>query len=139
MHDLNLRTATMSTRRNSGFTLIELVIVVAMIAILAAIALPSFADQMRKSRRSEAVSAMQDAQLRLERWRVDHANYSGSGTTFPASSYYQFAITADAGTPNNYAITATPQGDQAKDMCGTMTITNTGGTISKSPVNTRCW
>lgn len=132
----------MSTRRrNSGFTLIELMIVVAMVAILAAIALPSFADQMRKSRRSEAVSAMQDAQLRLERYRVDHANYAGSGTTFPASNHYQFAITADVATPNNYSITATPQGDQAKDGCGTLTITKAGADTTKkaSGSGTNCW
>jgi type IV pilus assembly protein PilE len=127
----------MSTRSNSGFTLIELVVTVAIVAILAAIALPSFANQMRKSRRAEAISAMQDAQLKLERYRVDHASYAGSGTTIPTPTTYAFEITADAATPNNYVIKATPQGDQAKDKCGTMTITKTGPNLTKEPVD--CW
>lgn len=127
----------MSTRNNSGFTLIELVVTVAIVAILAAIAIPSFANQMRKSRRAEAISAMQDAQLRLERYRVDHANYDGSGTTFPTLTTYNFAITATAAAPNNYTITATPQGDQAKDKCGTMTITKAAAIVTKAPAD--CW
>lgn len=129
----------MRAHRNSGFTLIELMIVVAMVAILAAIAIPSFAAQIRKGRRSEAVSAIQDAQLKLERWRVDHSNYTSSGTTFPTSKWYTFTLTATAAAPNDYSITAIPQGDQTNDECGTMTITNTSGTITKSPSNTRCW
>ena len=127
----------MSTRNNSGFTLIELVVTVAIVAILAAIAIPSFAAQMRKSRRAEAISAMQDAQLRLERWRVDHASYDSSGTTFPSLTTYNFTITATAAAPNDYTITATPQGDQTKDQCGTMTITKAAATVTKAPSN--CW
>lgn len=127
----------MSTRNNSGFTLIELVVTIAIVAILAAIALPSFANQMRKSRRAEAISAMQNAQLSLERWRVDHANYGSSGTAFPSLTTYNFAITATVAAPNDYTITATPQGDQTKDKCGTMTITKTGATVTKAPSD--CW
>lgn len=131
----------MGIHRNSGFTLIELMVVVALVAILAAIAIPSFAAQIRKSRRSEAVSAIQDVQLRLERWRVDHRDFTGSGITFPASKWYDFALTAEAITPNSYTITATPKAgsDQAKDECSEMKIINTNGTISKTPSNSRCW
>jgi type IV pilus assembly protein PilE len=127
----------MSTRSNSGFTLIELVVTVAIIAILAAIALPSFATQMRKSRRAEAVSAVQDAQLRLERYRVDHASYAGSGVTITNTTKYNFTVTADAATPNNYSITAVPQGDQANDLCGTMTVSKVGAAVTKTPSD--CW
>lgn len=129
----------MKNHRIAGFTLIELMVVVAVVAILAAITLPSFADQMRKSRRAAAVSALQDAQVRLERWRVDHADYSGSGVTIPDSSAYQYAVTAAAGT-NDYKVEAKPLGNQTKDLCGTMSIAVTGGGVPvKSPTDAVCW
>lgn len=129
----------MRTQNNSGFTLIEVMVVVAIVAILAVIAMPSFADQIRKGRRADAVSALKNAQLRLERWRVDHANFAGANGQFPSSDHYQYTITASAATPNNYTITATPQGGQANDLCGTMSITNTAGVIAHSPTDSRCW
>lgn len=129
----------MAENKTSGFTLIELMVVVAIVAILAAIALPSFADQIRKSRRAEAVTSLQEAQLRLERWRVDHADFTGSSTTFPPSIHYKFTLTAAAATPNNYSVSAEPLLGQVKDKCGTMTITNTTGKITKTPADTGCW
>ena len=129
----------MHSDRTAGFTLIEVLIVVAIVAILAAIAIPAYADQMRKSRRAAAVTAMQDVQLQLERWRVDHADYSGSSATLTDNKYYKFTITAAAGT-NNYSIAATAQGDQVKDKCGDLAITVTnGGRPSKTPDNPYCW
>lgn len=129
----------MHNRGAAGFTLIEIMIVVAIVAILAVIALPSFADQMRKSRRAEAVSAMQDAQLKLEKWRVDNPDFTGSGTTITDSKWYKFAVTADTATPNNYSITATAQGDQTKDYCKDLSIAVAAGVVTKEPVDIRCW
>ena len=128
----------MARRNTSGFTLMELMIVVAIVAILAAIALPSFADQMRKSRRAEAVTALQDAQLRLEKWRVDHSSFADSGVAIPASSHYAFAITDAAA--NAYTISADPStASQKKDVCGKLAITNTAGVVTKTPTGTGCW
>lgn len=129
----------MVSTRASGFTLVELMVVVAIVAILAAIALPSFADQMRKSRRAEAVSALQDAQLRLERWRVDHQDFTGSGVAIADSDFYDFTVTAAAATPNAYSISAAPLGSQEKDICGTMTISVNAGVVTKTPADTSCW
>jgi len=120
-----------------GFTLIELMVVVAIAAILAAIAVTTYSTQIRKSRRADAMAKIQDAQLKLERWRVDHADYTGSGVTVPTSPYYSFTITAATSAPNDYVVQADPQLDQQKDSCGTLKITNTAGAISKSPSN--CW
>lgn len=132
----------MQSVRQSGFTLIEIMIVVAIVAILAAIALPAFADQMRKGRRAEAVGALQDAQLRLERWRTDHADFSGSGVTIPDTSHYDYTVTAVAGTataPPGYVLSAAPLGGQAKDLCKTLKITNSSGAIKKEPADASCW
>ena len=128
----------MARKSTSGFTLIELMIVVAVVAILAAIALPSFADQMRKARRAEAVTDLQDAQLRLEKWRVDHSRFADSGVTFPVSSHYDLAITDAAA--NAYTISADPSTDsQKKDTCGKLAIINTAGVVTKTPTDTGCW
>jgi len=116
-------------RRVRGFTLIELMIVVAAIAILAAIALPSFQEQARKSRRSEALSQLGQLQLAMERWRADCPTYAASSTcsgtypaaTMPTSQYYTFSIAgADATT---YTLTATRSGSQTGDRCGNATAT----------------
>ena len=71
----------MSIRNTRGFTLIEVLVVVAIIAILAAIAIPGFNDQIRKSRRADVQGKMEDIRLRLEKYRVDHANYAMAFTS----------------------------------------------------------
>lgn len=129
----------MHNRRSAGFTLIEIMVVVAIVAILAAIALPAFADQMRKSRRAEAVSAMQDVQLRLERHRVDNPNFVSGTITLADTQWYDFTITAAAATPNAYSITATALGDQAKDKCGNLSLSVNAGVTTKLPAGNGCW
>lgn len=127
-------------RDANGFTLIEIMVVLAIVAILATIAIPAFTGQMLKSHRAEAISTMQDQQLRLERWRVDHADFSGY--SLPAglsTTYYNFALTATTAAPNSYTLTATPRGNQANDTCGTLSIVNSVGTISRLPSNSSCW
>jgi type IV pilus assembly protein PilE len=117
-------------RSNKGFTLIELMIVVAAIAILAAIALPSFNEQVRKSRRAQAMSDLGGVQLGLERWRADNPSYaisSGSGThplaaASWATDHYSFSFTGDA---SGYTVTADPRGAQAGDRCGQLKATDT--------------
>jgi type IV pilus assembly protein PilE len=149
-------------KRNRGFTLIELMIVVAVVATLVAIALPSFLSQVRATRRAEAVATLSQIQQAQERWRAncpcyassvtaansgcpatDCATTSGLGLS-PNTSQYSFSMTVlpVIATPNNYTITATGQGSQASDRaagasCQTLTVTVTNG----APVNTpaACW
>lgn len=71
-------------RRASGFTLLELMIVVAVIGILAALALPSYFDSVRKGQRSEAVAALAQVQQAQERWRATHSAYATNSELTPA-------------------------------------------------------
>lgn len=111
-----------------GFTLIELVVVIAIVGILATIAIPAFTEQVRKSRRSEAISTLGDLQMRQERWRSNHTTYGTlpeiTGTTAllfnGAQSHYDFAVTTNTATA--YTITATPKGAQTGDRCGTFSL-----------------
>ena len=110
-----------------GFTLIELMIVVAVVAILAAIAVPAYNEQVRKSRRSDAVSAVGQYQLAMERWRADHPSYAndGSGAPYPATPSSPFyAFTPSNVTATSYTLTAAPQGAQDGDRCGDLTATH---------------
>ncbi|MBW3550193.1 MAG: type IV pilin protein [Proteobacteria bacterium] len=117
-----------------GFTLIELMVVVAIVAIIASIAIPSYTEQVRKSRRSEAARFVGEMQLELERWRAENPSYDWCGTagcgsgTYPtepdaaASPFYTIDIAS--ATASDYSITATPRAGsaQAGDRCGTLTL-----------------
>src|SRR5678815_2767162 len=68
----------MNRRGAQGFTLIELMVVVAIVGIIAAIAMPSYTEQVHKSRRADAVRALGQLQLNLERWRAENPCYGES-------------------------------------------------------------
>lgn len=123
-------------RQIRGFTLIELMIVLAVVAIILAIALPSYQEQVRKGRRADAARAVGQLQLDLESWRAECPTYAdslpckdtdGDGTAeagegvypvAPASDFYAIAPSGTTGT--EYIITATPAGAQTGDRCGNL-------------------
>lgn len=113
----NLRPAT-SPRHRRGFTLIEALIVLAVIALLASIALPSYQDVVRKSRRVDAMTALWSVHLAQERWRANRSAYasllsaaptaSPAGLGLPATTaggHYRLAI--DAADARGFTVTAT--------------------------------
>lgn len=131
---------TMRNSRPAGFTLLELMIVVAVIAILAIIALPSFVEQIRKGKRAEAVQAIGDIQLRQERYRADNPSYatmdqltgSAAATTAYNNALNNYNVSVTTPTATGYTITATRKNDLANDpRCGNFTMTMTAGTATK--------
>lgn len=151
-------------KKNRGFTLIELMVVVIVIAILAAIAIPSYLNQTRKARRNSAEDALQQIALREERYRAECSTYCDASTTpsgcgtcnwaalggDPGSgnSYYSYAVTVAAATsvaPATYSIVATGKSTQLKDVdrssgtdCKNLTYAiDTDGIVNKTP--TGCW
>lgn len=126
--------------RNQGFTLIEVMIVVVIVAILASVALPSFREQLRKSRRAEAVQCLSDMQLRQERWRTNNATYADStGIPNVVTTFYTCSVTANSATGFTLSAAPTAGGSQAGDRCGTFTVTNNAGAITKGASATDCW
>lgn len=108
-------------KRANGFTLIELMIVVAIVAILAAIALPIYNEQVRKGRRSDAMSAAGQIQMDMERWRADNPTYADPAGK-PTSNFYDYTVTV-AANGLTYTLTAAPKGPQSGDRCGNLTAT----------------
>jgi len=149
--------ASPAWRTMSGFTLIELMIAVVAVTILAAVAVPSYADSVRRSQLQEAFSALSDYQVKLEQYYQDYKNYGNAGGTTcanganapswnsfvpPGAQYFTFSCALASGTDNQgYTLTAT--GVTGAAVGHAFTLTNgserrtsafKGNTVSKS-----CW
>ena len=123
---------------NRGFSLIELMIVVAIIGLLVAIGLPSYQNQVMRNHRVQAKNALLDLAAREERFYAINNNYSSSAaalgyaslplnvTSGDSSSFYQLSVATSNGN-QNYTGTATPTGNQANDAtCYAYTINQAG-------------
>jgi len=123
---------------HSGFTLIELMIVVAIVALLAAIAFPSYARYVEQARRADAKSALMDAAQRLERCYTQNNSYDGC-TVAAASPDGYYTIEATIPDPfQSFTLSAAPTGVQTDSPCGTYTL-DSDGTRGSGGDNDRCW
>ena len=132
-------------KRDKGFSLVELLIVIAIVSILAAIGYPAYNDSVQKTRRANAQAELVELAGFMERWYTQNFTYQTAGGADPAlpftespkdSNVKYYDLTIATGTaPDSFTLTATPKNAQASDTCGTMTFTNTG---AFTPV-ANCW
>ena len=118
--------------RARGFTLIELVIAVAIVGLLTAVALPAYVEHVRKAARADAQTFLADAGARQQQFLVDRRAYAGSfaglGVTPPAAlaEKFDFALGAADGPPPTFTLRAQARGGQAADKCPTLTLDSAG-------------
>jgi type IV pilus assembly protein PilE len=127
----------MMRNRNRGFTLVELLIVIAVLSIAIAIGYPSYRDQVRKARRAEGMGQLLELADRMERHYADLGTYDqADGSDMTAADIYTdttddgyYTLSVDAGTDNvQFTVRATPttKGGQNKDKCGTFMLDSLG-------------
>lgn len=123
----------------SGFTLVELMIVVAIIGILASIGYPAYVENARTTKRSAAQAELMEAASLLERFFTENNTYVGGALSFTQSprtgtAAYSLTLVQAATT---FTVTATPTGGQSVDKCGTLTYNQAG---AKTATGTgTCW
>jgi|APSaa5957512622_1039677.scaffolds.fasta_scaffold00909_14 type IV pilus assembly protein PilE len=139
--EITLRAARLNFRER-GFTLIELIIALAIVALLAAVALPSYESQLIQTRRSDGTTALTSFAQRMERYFLEQGSYSGATTSLyqehSTQGHYQLSVSS---TVSSYQLTATAVGAQsADDECGSLTLNeqSTRG-ISGSGLVEGCW
>jgi type IV pilus assembly protein PilE len=124
----NGRARTLTRMR--GITLIELMIVVAIVGILASIAYPSYQENARRAKRAEARAHLMDAAARMERFYSDNNQYATTlalaniaGTT--ENGHYTIALSGLGGNNQTFTVTAAPAGF-TDTKCGSLSLNNTG-------------
>ncbi|GBU15120.1 pilus biosynthesis protein [Polaromonas sp.] len=136
-------------RSQQGFTLIEIMIVVAIIGIISAIALPSYSEYIRRGHRADARASL----LQMAQWMERAATANGVYPTATANTAAvaaalasvqknRYAVTMDSST-STFTVTATPGDGQSNDKCGNYTLTNTGQQGANgqtvTAIVTECW
>ena len=122
----------------AGFSLIELMVVVAIIGIIASIALPSYSAYLERSRRAAGGACVLAVAQQMERFYTANLTYTGAVANTAicqdsALEHYNIAVATGART---YTVSATPFGKQASDACGTLGVNQAG---TRTAAGSDCW
>ena len=141
-----------SIKSNQGFTLIELMIVVVIVAVLMGIALPSYTEYVNKGRRSDAMSALLDVANKQEQFMFDRNSYTTTMTQLGFAAdplvsveghYNVDAVAGGTGSiQTSYRLTATPLSTSPQDddaRCTSFTLTSTGTKTATGTHAADCW
>lgn len=150
---MNLCIPSVRPAHGAGFSLLELLVALAVAGVLASIAYPTFAAQVTKARRIDAIVALSAAQMAQERWRAQKSSYGDLAdigvASLSSAGHYALRITASSAA--GYAIVATAQGAQAGDTdCRHLRLEVAGNQLghasgpdatvaNPAALNRRCW
>jgi type IV pilus assembly protein PilE len=137
------------TQRQLGFTLIELMVVISILGLLLAIAIPGYSDYLTKARRSDARAALLEIASAQERHYFQNRQYSSDGTDLwshpdglvSADGYYTLSFAFIDDDNQTYRVTATARGQQSGDAdCTSLSYDNTGSKDSTGAADSSvCW
>jgi type IV pilus assembly protein PilE len=132
-------------KKYNGFTLIEIMMVTALVAILAVTSIQLFTWQARKARRADGINTLMAMSLAQERYRTNNTTYgtlaqTWGGVSTSTGGYYTLTVTNVSAT--GYTLNATAIGDQANDRvngttCSPLVLAVSNGTVTQTP--TVCW
>ena len=153
MRACSSRHAPRRARASSAFTLIELLVVVSALAILAAIALPAFFEQLARARRADVQAALLEDAGYMQHYYASHDAFDGTPppqlpfaqTPRQGGVAYVITVAVPPGDPASFLLTAVRTGGMARDACGDFTLDHLGrrelvdGTFAPGRDAARCW
>jgi type IV pilus assembly protein PilE len=136
-----------------GFTLIELLVAMVALAVLAAIALPAFFEQLARARRTDVQAALLEDAAYMQHYYAAHNAYTDTpppqlpfaSTPRQGAASYAITVGVPAGDPTSFVLTATRSGAMSSDACGDFTYDNLGrrdlvaGTFASGRAAANCW
>lgn len=131
--------------KNSGFTLVELMIVIVVISVLAIIAIPAYTDYVTRSKRADAKAGLLSYQLEQEKYRANNPTYAAAASLgLPSDSpdHHYIISVSGAVSATSYQLTAAPKASQNDPVCATLTIdhlSNKSATGTTATPEETCW
>jgi len=137
--------------RQAGFSLIELLVVLVIMGVLSALALPGYTRYVQRGNRTEVMAALLEAQHFMERYYSANGQYLSPANAvpmlpqrlqgIPSQGTVRYQLSVREATANSYLLQAVPEGSMADDVCGSLTINQTGlrGVLNSTNSVSECW
>jgi type IV pilus assembly protein PilE len=137
--------------RQAGFSLVELLVVLVIMGVLSAVALPGYTRYVQRGNRTEVMAALLEAQHFMERYYSANGQYLSPANAvpmlpqrlqrIPIQGTVRYQLSVREATVNSYLLQAVPEGSMAGDVCGNLTINQTGlrGVLNSTNSVSECW
>ena len=137
--------------RHAGFSLVELLVVLVIMGVLSAVALPAYTRYVQRGHRTEAMAALLESQHFMERYYSANGQYLSPANAvpllpqrlqgIPSQGTVRYQLSVREATLNSYVLQAVPEGSMAGDVCGSLTINQTGlrGVLNSTRSVAECW